>query len=176
MILNNISCSLKKELPAQTDDTPIVERKITARKAYGIPSGITIDRATSYYPNISRMNAEELFDAQYKDGTKLSDGSKLLRPVILSLGDVEITPLKNIKGQYLVSRTPIGAKAGETTEDRIISEQELRRNKSLCSGTIKKSPNGQYTLNFTDRDGKSKYINADKAECLKILKENLLYM
>jgi len=174
MDVKSVSAPKIKLLNNDGDKKQVPNYRITARKAYDIPRGMTIDHAISYYPNIAKISPEDLFDLQYQDGTKLSDGSKLIRPVILSLGEVDIIPLEQMPGHYAVLRAPM--KGEDDVAPKIITEKELLENKTLCSGTIKKSNGGKYTIAFTTRDGKSKLISADKAECLKVLKENLLYI
>ncbi len=174
MDVKSVSAPKIKLLNNDENKSHIPNYRITARKAYDIPRGMTIDHAISYYPNIAKISPEDLFDLQYQDGTRLSDGSRLVRPVILSLGEVDIIPLEKRPGHYAVFRAPM--RGEDDVAPRIITEQELRDNKTLCSGTIKKSNGGKYTIEFTTRDGKNKLISADKAECLKVLKENLLYI
>lgn len=152
----------------------IKERCMTARDAYDFPRGMTIDKACQNNTNIKRPTPEQLFDIQYASGTRLSDGSTLIRPVILSLGKVDILPSEDEEGKYIFSRMPIDGCLDEpvTTE---MTEEELLNNKSLCRGKLKKNGN-KIILSFTDREGNTRVVYTDKAGCIKTLKDNLLYL
>ena len=175
MSVNGIS-GVRKDYVRPIDVQNKKNNPIAKRQAYGMPKNMTIDTAGSYYPNISRLTPEELFDIQYESGTKLSDGAVLVRPVILSLGDVDITPLEESKQLYKVDINPSEYNGMRSAATITMTEEELLSDKTLCGGTIKKEEEGNYTLQFRTLDGEIDLIETDKAGCLKTLKENLLYI
>ncbi len=144
------------------------------RDLYGLPKGITIASSQSYYPNLTKLSNEELFDIQFHSGTKLSNGSVLIRPVILSLGTVDIRPVKDLEKVYIINIRQNDEKSHEIT--RFMNEENLLKNRSLTRGAIKEVEPGKYNMIFIDKNGKKQNITTDKKECLAILRDNLLYM
>ena len=134
------------------------------RELVGLPRGYIITPSCN---DAKGFNTTDLFDIQYKDGVTLSDGSKLLRPVILSLGKVDIKPTQNEK-EYKVS---LGG-----DNKRIMSEDELLSHKALSRGKITKTKEGLYNIDFVDTEGKKHHFVENKEGTLKVLRDNLLYM
>ncbi len=148
--------------------------EISARKANGLPSGITVDNSI-LCPNVKKHTVSELFDIQYQDAVKLSDGSVLVRPVILSLGEVDIKPSEVKKGCYDVSLNH-NIYSNRTSDGMLIKEKELLENRSLCRGKIKQIDNDTYSVFFVNSDGEKRMVKTDKAGCLETLRENMLYI
>ncbi len=172
MNINSINLGKKpftKVMPESTEKT-----NKTARDAYNFPHGMTVDQVRGKNPNIVKLTPEQIFDIQYVSATKLSDGSTLVRPVILSMGEVDIKPSETEKGKYIFSRTPQDGYYGEPITKEM-TEEELLNNKSLCRGKLKKDGN-KYVLSFTDLNGKNRIFMTDKAGCIRALKDNLLYI
>ena len=144
----------------------------TPRELLDMPYGYTV---TPIKNNVNKgLTAEDLFIVQYNSATTLSDGSKLLRPVSLALGKVDIKPTED--NQYEVTVQP---HHGGHAIHRTMSEEELISNKSLSRGSIKKAPTEdgkKYFLNFVDKNGEERNFLATEKGCLKLLEENLLYM
>ena len=175
----------KYGLPEQKADTTVQtkpqinnEHKVrkerqTPREIADLPSGYTV---TTNIPKI-KFSAEELFDLQYKSATTLANGSKLLRPVSLALGKVDIQPTENI-GEYNVTISANKCAPERKYNTRIMSEKELLSNRALSRGTLKPSEEhkGKYEVHFQDKYGKEQRFLANKKGCLKLLEENLLYM
>lgn len=159
---------------AKNEQTKQTENKKNLREIYNLPKGMTIDSAKHYFPNICKIPQEELFDAQFHSGVKLSNGATLLRPVILSLGDVDIT--KDENNLYTVKIRPHNDKTGERVISHTMSEEKLLKTRTLSKGLIREIGPDKYRLVFIDVNGKKKEVEADKKTSLKILKENLLYM
>ncbi len=145
----------------------------TPRELALLPDGYTITPANSK----TKLSAEELFDLQYNSGTTLVNGSKLLRPVSLAMGKVEIKPAETI-GEYNITVLPNKCRPLGSTITRTVSEEELLSNRALASGTIKPSSelSGRYELCFVDKDGEKHKFIANKKGCLKLMEENLLYL
>ncbi len=145
----------------------------TPRELALLPDGYTITPTNSKV----KMSAEELFDVQYKSGVTLLNGSKLLRPVSLAMGKVEIRPAEKL-GEYNVTILPNKCRPQGKTITRTISEEELVSNKALSKGSIKPSDSqeGKYELTFIDKDGETRKFIANKKGCLKLMDENLLYL
>jgi hypothetical protein len=146
---------------------------LTPRELALLPDGYTITP-----PAIKeKLSAEELFDLQYKSGTTLVNGSKLLRPVSLAMGKVEIKPTENL-GEYTVTILPNKFRPQGQTIERTVSEEELLSTRALASGTIKpsKEKEGWYELSFIDKNGEPHKFIANKKGCLKLMSENMLYL
>ena len=142
----------------------------TPRELLDLPYGYTI--MPSNNKAIKGLTEKDLFILQYKSATTLSDGSKLLRPVSLALGKVDIKPTEN--GEYEVLVQPSTGHAIHRT----MTEEELITNKTLARGTVKEieGEKGRYIVNFIDIDGKERTYKATEKGCLELLEANLLYM
>lgn len=173
--IKGVGCSsYKNNLRETQQNTTPKEREYSTREAYGLPSGLTVESSQNYYPNITKLSPEELFDIQFHSGTKLSNGSVLIRPVILSLGKVDIKPVKDFEKVYSVKiQQNEESKAKQT---KFIKEEDLLKNRSLSRGAIKEVSPGLYEMVFLDKDGETQNITASKEQCLKLLKDNFLYM
>lgn len=143
----------------------------TPRELLDMPYGCTLTCPIN--KTTKGLTPEELFIVQYNSATTLSDGSKLLRPVSLALGKVDIIPTEDNK--YDVT---IDTNRGYNTITKTMSEEELIHNKALAKGTIKKSPDeqGKYIVSFIDKDGDKRKFLATEKGALKLLEENFLYM
>lgn len=148
--------------------------KYHTRDEFNMPKGMTIDSSINYLPNLSQLSSEELFDIQFNSGTKLSNGAVLIRPVILSMGTIDIEAMEDNNKLYKLTRQPIEYNAEKET--RIIGEEELLKNRSLTRGAIKEISSGKYRMVFLDKDGTKQNVEASKKECLQLLRDNLLYM
>lgn len=148
-----------------------------AREAFEFPPGITLTGTQCYHPSLKKWPPELLFDVQYNSATRLSDGSRLLRPVCLSLGKVDIEP-STVRKEYKVTITPYSDHDGSKTISKIMTENELLTNRTLARGIIKKAygDDNKYIIRFADKTGEYHEITADKKECLQHLRENFLYM
>lgn len=173
-----------KPTTTQPKQSPTIQKEILAERAkqYAsqtprelalLPDGYTITPTNSKV----KMNAEELFDIQYKSGVTLLNGSKLLRPVSLAMGKVEIKPTETL-GEYNVTVLANKCRPQGKTMTRIVSEEELVSNRALSKGSIKPSDTqeGKYELSFIDKNGESRKFIANKKGCLKLMEENLLYL
>ncbi len=122
-----------------------------------------------------KLSPEEIFDIQYESATPLSDGSKLIRPVCLSLGRVNIRPIRNGK-EYFVHTIPTFY-SNQGTHGKVMTEDELLSSKIFCRGNIKEGDKkGTYVINYTDSNGKEHTCCKSKKGCLDLLQENFLYM
>ncbi len=164
MTISFSSNNLVKTNPLHEIHTAKTEAKPSSRDILDLPRGYTI---TPDCKAARKISAEELFDVQYQNGVELSDGSKLLRPVILSLGKVDIKPTENEK-EYKVTFA--------TGQKKVMSEEELISNRVLSRGQIKETENGEYNITFTDNDGKSHDYTETKESALTVLRDNLLYI
>ena len=162
---------IKKNHPQ--DSNPL-DHQYYSRELYDIPSGITALKSPQGYQGIKKLSPEELFDIQFNSGTKLSNNAVLIRPVILSLGEIDIKPTKDNNKLYTFVRKPLERNLKKQT--RLISEEELLQNRSLTRGAIKKVDDGLYEMVFLDKNGEKQNIVAGKEDCLNILRDNLLYM
>lgn len=139
----------------------------STRELMGLPINYT---ATS----VKGLKTEELFDIQYYSATKLSDGSRLIRPVCLSMGKVDIVPTGK-DNKYIVRMQSYGRDREILKE---MSEKELLTNGTLSKGTIKKSDvrEDEYDFRIIDVNGKIQRFSKNKKESLEYLRANLLYM
>ncbi len=150
------------------------KKEDSVRSLYNLPEGVTVDKMTGYYPNFVKLTPDDIFDIQFASGTKLSDGAVILRPVNLSLGNVDIKPSKSEKYKFVVSCTPLNSNGKTYVQE--MTEDELINNKNLCKGTITRINDNDFFLSYIDLGGKERIMVADKAGCIKTLKDNLLYI
>lgn len=175
-ITNGFNLAVSKKI--EKEQTPEISKKReelsrqfegceSTRELMGVPVNYT---ATS----VKGLKTEDLFDIQYLSATKLSDGSRLIRPVCLSLGKVDIVPTGK-DNKYIVRMQAYGRDREILKE---MSEKELLTNRSLSKGTIKKSDvrEGEYDFRLIDVNGKIQRFSKNKKESLEYLKANLLYM
>jgi len=162
------------------------KRKISGRELLDLPCNYTISsKSSSRGINVS---VEDLFNLQFYDATTLSDGSKLIRPVCLSLGKVDITPTENFK-EYKMTIYPQYYSNKEKKSERTITEEELLGNKFLYKGNIRKATkeelkelkkqgksNLKYVISYIDKDDVPHKKAVSESGCLRIFQENLLYM
>lgn len=142
----------------------------TPRELTDLPYGFTVLPSDSKFAK--GLRAKDLFAVQYNSATTLSDGSKLIRPVCLALGKVDITPTEN--GEYEVVVKPPSGHAIHRT----VSEEELITNKTLARGSVKaiEDEKGRYIVNIIDIDGQERTYKTTEKGCLDLLQANLLYM
>lgn len=162
------------------------KRKISGRELLDLPCNYTISsKSSSRGINVS---VEDLFNLQFYDATTLSDGSKLIRPICLSLGKVDIKPTENPK-KYKMTIYPQYYSNGDKKLEKTITEEELLENKFLYKGRIRKAskkeldelkskgkPNLKYVITYIDKDDIPQKKAVSEKGCLKILQENFLYM
>ena len=119
------------------------------------------------YHRVYKLTPEQKFDFHLETGSKLKNGATIIKPVILSLGDVEIKRKDN--GDYAV-RT--------SASDRTLSlsEEELKNTKWLYRGSIKQMDKDRYIIDYSDQDGKSHFEDVNRAKAIEILSENMYYM
>ena len=148
-----------------------------AREAFGLPRGYTINTVSAYFPNIHGLKKEQLFDIQYNSAVTLSDGSKLIRPVCLSAGDINIVPTENEK-EYKVTITKARPDDDPIVITKTLSEDEVLNTKWLSRGKITENSDSKfpYHLEFEDCHGDIKKYNSSKKGCLDILERNALYI
>lgn len=146
------------------------------RETYGLSEGITYNPQMHFAKEFYKP--EEIFDIQYAGATKLSDGTKLIRPICLSLGKVEIEPTDNKKEYKLTLIT--GKKSADShsliATERIMTENELLKNKKLTAGLIKQVGHNEYQIVYNDKNGVTKHFKGNKRQILCVLEENRLYM
>ena len=119
------------------------------------------------YHRSHALNPEQKFDYHFATGAKLKNGATIIKPVVLSLGNVEISKEEN--GNYTV-RTSV-------SENRLtISEEELKNTKWLYRGAIKQMDENKFILDYTDKNGNTHFVEADKTKAIEILNENMYYM
>lgn len=177
MTIQNIrgtNSSVKYAQGVKSKDVQSKESKYCPRETYNLPKGMTIDSSANYLPNLTKLSPEELFDIQFNSGTKLSNGAVLIRPVILSMGTVDIETVDGSNKLYKLTRQPLDYKAEKET--RLISEEDLLKNRSLTRGAIKETAPDKYRMVFLDKEGEKQNIEASKQECLQLLRDNFLYM
>ena len=119
------------------------------------------------YTKLFKMTPEQIFDFKLHSGTKMKNGATLIRPIMLSLGETIIKPTDN--GQYSII-API------STQSLTMTEDELKNTKWLSRGTIKQMEDDKFFLDYTDKDGKTHFVEATKEEAMKILNDNRYYM
>ena len=147
------------------------EKKCSPRSLYNLPEGMTITPQKGCYQQAVKLTPDELFDIQFNSGTRLSNDAILIRPVILSLGDVDIKPLQD---QYKVS---IKSNSGNgRVETKTFTEDELLKNRTLSRGLIKEVEPGLYNMVLNKKNGEFQDYYGTKEKCLQLLKDNFLYM
>ena len=144
----------------------------TPRELLDLPVNYTA--GPNYVTNMGKLTPKELFIVQYNSATELSDGSKLIRPVCLSLGKVDIIPSETNRKEYIVT---IKSPYQDEPTVKTMTENELLSNKTLCRGKIKPTnEKGKYLISFKDMNDVKKLFVATEKGCLKLLEENMLYM
>lgn len=172
--LSNTQVNGKKQQTATEKEVSDLKKQQYTQKSprelLDLPYGYTI--VPSNNQSLKGLSPKELFTIQYNSATTLSDGSKLLRPVSLALGKVDINPIES--GEYEVVVKPPSGHAIHRT----MSEEELITNKTLSRGTVKEieGEEGKYIVNFVDIDGEERTFKATEKGCLELLEANLLYM
>lgn len=183
----NIQTTQTSQKPSLEIRKPKEEQeKISKRELFDLPCNYTITSKT--LPRGVKVPTEDLFNAQFSDATTLSDGSKLIRPVCLSLGKVDITPTENFK-EYKMTIYPQYYSNKEKKSERTITEEELLGNKFLYKGRIRKATkeelkelkkqgksNLKYVISYIDKDDVPHKKAVSESGCLRIFQENLLYM
>lgn len=122
---------------------------------------------TGFYPKLFKLTPEQKFDYKMGTGVKLSNGATLIRPVILSLGEVIIKQTED--DNYTV-------KSSITDKELTMTEKELVNTKWLSRGLIKEIDDNLYKMTYYDRDGELHTLKTDKENAMKILEENTYYM
>lgn len=172
---NNPIKPYKKPLNVARQELNLFSNK-DLRELYGLSDGIT------YNPNFhfakEFYKPDEVFDIQYAGATKISDGSRIIRPICLSLGKVEIEPTENKKEYKLTFIT--GKKSADShsliATEKIMTENELLKNKKLSAGLIKEVGQNQYQMIYYDKLGNVKHFTGSKRQVLCVLEENRLYL
>lgn len=171
-INNGFTSKFKSHLNQQKNVSE--KHQYSLRDSFDLPKGVTIVTPLPGISSIRKLSPEDLFDIQFHSGTKLSNGAVLIRPVILSLGTVDIRPVKNLDKVYIINQQSDELSSEKRT--RYISEENLLKNRSLTRGAIKEIAKGRYNMVFLDKDGKKQNITGNKEECLTVLRDNFLYM
>ncbi len=122
---------------------------------------------TGFYPKLLKLTPEQKFDYRMGSGVKLSNGGTLIRPVILSLGEVIIKQTED--NNYTV-------KSSISDNELTMSEKELVNTKWLSRGLIKEIGENLYKMTYYDKDGELHALKTDKENAMKILEENTYYM
>lgn len=122
---------------------------------------------TGFYPKLIKLTPEQKFDYKMGTGVKLSNGATLIRPLILSLGEVIINKAED--GNYTI-------KSSVTDNTLTMNEKELVNTKWLSRGLIKEIGDNLYKMTYYDRDGELHTLKTDKENAMKILEENTYYM
>lgn len=132
---------------------------------------VNSQNSKAYFPNIHQTNAKKTLPPQEKltlddiieNGTKLPDGSTILRPMICGvMHDIQ----KDDNGKYTLTTQAV--RMGSTPSTRNITPNEIVKNKWLCGGTVKKIGEDQYQVKYyVDGDPKKGTEEAilTKAEC-----------
>lgn len=172
---NNPIAQYKKPLNVARQELNLFSNK-DLRELYGLSEGITYNPQFHFAKEFYKP--DEIFDIQYAGATKLSDGTKLIRPICLSLGKVEIDPTEN-KKEYKVTFIT-GKKSADNNSlfvtEKIMTENELLQNKKLTAGLIKENGHNQYQMVYYDRLGNVKHFTGNKRQVLCVLEENRLYL
>lgn len=176
MSISQINSGCASQLKSHINPQKNVSEKhqYSLRDSFDLPKGVTIVTPLPGISSIRKLSPEDLFDIQFHSGTKLSNGAVLIRPVILSLGTVDIRPVKNLDKVYIINQQSDELSSEKRT--RYISEENLLKNRSLTRGAIKEIAKGRYNMVFLDKDGKKQNITGNKEECLTVLRDNFLYM
>lgn len=173
--INNPISKYKQQYNTIRDDINLFSNK-DLRECYGLSEGITYN--PQFHFSKEFYKPEEIFDIQYAGATRLSDGTKLIRPICLSLGKVEIDPTEN-KKEYKVTFIS-GRKNGYNHAmhhvEKIMRENELLANRKLSSGLIKKVSDNKYQMIYFDKEGQPKQYTGNKRQVLCVLEENRLYL
>ncbi|MBQ8886740.1 MAG: hypothetical protein IJY61_03470 [Candidatus Gastranaerophilales bacterium] len=122
---------------------------------------------TGFYPRLIVTTPDQRFDYEMATGTKLSNGSTLIKPVILSLGKVDVKRMDN--GKYKIS-------SSATENTLTMTEEELLETKWIARGSIKEMDEDRYMLCYSDRDGKDHIEETTKEGAMQILSNNVYYM
>lgn len=175
---NGIEKSIIKPKTTEAKEQKAPAKNITPRDSFGLPKGVTINSLSGYFPNIKGLDRDKIFDIQYESAVTLSDGSKLVRPICLSLGDVDIQPSEDNDG-YTVTITPRKDHPNQEKRVRFMTEDELLSAPWAAKGKITKNPEGSkfpFQIEFEDKFGDIKRYNSTKKGCLNILEKNALYI
>lgn len=161
VIIPDVSKAKAVRPSTQTKEQPTTTVTTYDRRNYvGNPT-------TGFYPKLFKMTPEQVFDFKLASGTKMKNGATLIRPVILSLGQVLIKPIDD--GQYSI-------KSSVSENTLTMSEEELKDTKWLSRGTIKQMDDDRFILDYTDKDGEPQFVEATKEEAIQILNDNIYYM
>ena len=142
---------------------------------------VNSQNSKAYFPNIHQTNTKKTLPPQEKltlddiieNGTKLPDGSTILRPMICGvMHDIQ----KDDNGKYTLTTQAV--RMGATPSTRNITPNEIVKNKWLCGGTVKKIGEDQYQVKYyVDGDPKKGTEEAilTKAECDEFMNNKQLY-
>ena len=173
--INNPVAQYKKPLNQGRENIGLFSNK-DIRESYGLSDGITYNPQLHFAKEFYKP--DEVFDIQYAGATRLSDGTRLIRPICLSLGKVEIEPTEN-KKEYKVTFIT-GRKNPDNysliSTEKIMTENELLKNKKLAAGVIKSVGYNQYEMSYYDKEGNVKHYTGSKRQILSVLEENRLYL
>lgn len=150
---------------SSTTATPKQETETKAdlsqiRKYVGNPT-------TGFYPKLITISPEQRFDYEMATGTKLSNDATLIKPVILSLGKVDVKRMDD--GKYQISSS--------VSENKLtMTEKELLETKWIARGAIKQIGEDKYIIQYSDREGKTHTEKTTKEGAMQILADNIYYM
>lgn len=173
--INNPVAKYKKPLNQGRENIGVFSNK-DLRELYGLSDGITYNPQFHFLKEFYKP--DEVFDIQYAGATRLSDGTRLIRPICLSLGKVEIEPTDNEKEYKLTFIT--GKKSADShsliATEKIMTENELLKNNKLSAGVIKKVGANQFEITYLDKNGNVRQYSGNKRQILCVLEQNRLYM
>ena len=174
-VLYNLNQYLKP-LPEIKEDETKDSSTTPSKKTVTVPikKPVKSDNLKGYLPNIiytPKIDISKDFDLYIENGTKFSDGSAVLKPVL------ENPLLKNIKlvqsgdsGKYDVVRTNFKNGSAYTVVDAVLTEQQVKENPYLYAGQIKKVGDNQYEITHYNDKKEPVTEVLTLQECLNIMK------
>ena len=178
---NKVLYSINHHLQALPDDygveTQEQQEEPKQKKEVTVPikKHVKSDNLKGYLPNISyvhNVNDSKLFDLEIEKGTKLSDGSTLLRPVIKNPAfnkNVRLVPSSE-KGKYDLIGTAFSNGSAYKYVEAVLTEQQVKGNPFLYAGQIKKVDDNKYEITHFNDKKEPVTETLDFKECLNILR------
>ena len=159
------------ETQEKQEEEPKQKKKVTVP----IKKPVKSDNLKGYLPNISyshSINDSRLFDLAIEKGTKLSDGSTILRPISENPAfkkNAKLVPSSE-KGKYDVVSTAYSNGSAYRYVDAVLTEQQVKENPFLYAGQIKKVDDNKYEITHFNDKKEPVTETLNFKECLNILR------
>ena len=167
MMISNVSFSSLNRFQPTKPTAEKQNKQTTTTTPMEKKTDFTGNPYVGMYHRSYALNPEEKFDYHFATGAKLKNGATIIKPVILSLGNVDISRDEN--GEYSV-------KTSASEYELKISEEKLKKTAWLYRGSIKQMDENKFILDYSDKDGKTHFVEATKEEAIKMLNDNFYYM